>query len=203
MANFNPKLIESLPKPTQDMVINILRKLSLNQKLTYSDVGLLGRSFNALREKDIAEVFHVTDRQVRNWVKAGCPLNPNRSYDLFHVHDWLMDRQKKQLEAMLDTGSLGSQKMSKEIELLTAKIEKQNIENEELRKNTVSKYLYNRAISTICEAFSKFLVDVIKRNILRLRAIPEDELPAAVDELGIQATKHMVQSVKRVEQSEA
>jgi phage terminase Nu1 subunit (DNA packaging protein) len=160
-------------------------------------------AFHSLREKDIAEAFHITGRQVRNWVKGGCPINPDRSYSLFNVHEWLMDRQKKQLEAMLDTGSLGSQKMAKEIELLTAKIEKQNIENEELRKNTVSKYLYNRAISTICEAFSKFLVDVIKRNILRLRAIPEDELPAAVDELGIQATKHMVQSVKRVEQSEA
>lgn len=203
MANFNPKLIESLSKSTQDMVINILRKLSLNQKLTQSDVGLLGRSYHALREKDVAEVFHVTGRQVRNWVKTGCPLNPNRSYDLFHVHDWLMDRQKKEIESRFSGGSIQEKKTSKEIELLEGKIEKQNIEVEELKKNTVSKYLYNRAISTVCEAFSKFLVDVIKRNILRLRAIPEDELPAAVDELGIQATKHMVQSVKRVEQIEA
>lgn len=160
-------------------------------------------AFHSLREKDIAEAFHITDRQVRNWVKAGCPINPDRSYSLFNVHEWLMDRQKKQFESALNGATLNDQKTAKEIILLEGKIEKQAIENEELRKNTVSKYLYNRAISTICEAFSKFLVDVIKRNILRLRAIPEDELPAAIDELGIQATKHMVQSVKRVEQSEA
>lgn len=158
--------------------------------------------FHALREKDIAAAFMITPRQVRNWVKDGCPINKDRSYSLYHVHTWLMDREAGKYGESVEGGDLESQKTRKEIELLTGKIEKQTIENEELKKNTVSKYLYNRAITTIIEAFTKFFVDVLKRNIIKLRAVPDNELPSVIDDLGIQATKHMAQSVKIVEQRE-
>lgn len=158
--------------------------------------------FHSLREKDVAEAFHVTDRTIRNWVKDGCPINQDRSYSLYNVHTWLMDRQKSEFESRIEGGTLEDQKLSKEIEVLDKRIEKMEIENDELKKNTVSKYLYNRAIHTLIEAFTKFFVDVLKRNGLRLRAIPEDKFPQACEELGIQATKHMAQSVKRVEQEQ-
>lgn len=157
-------------------------------------------AFHALREKDIAEAFHVTDRTVRNWVKYGCPMNPDRSYSLFNVHEWIIEREKKKLAAFVEGGSLEEQKLQKEIEVLEQRIEKQKIENAELRKETVSKYLYNKAVTTLIDAFVKFLVDALKRNIIRFRAIPEELLPKACEEFGIQATKHLLQCVKRVEQ---
>jgi phage terminase Nu1 subunit (DNA packaging protein) len=159
--------------------------------------------FHALREKDIAEAFMITPRQVRNWVKDGCPINKDRSYSHYQVLQWYVDRETAKYKGAADgSGGLENQKTLKEIELLAGKIEKQNIEVDELKKNTVSKYLYNRAITTIIEAFTKFFVDVLKRNVIKLRAVPDDQLPSVIDDLGIQATKHMVQSVKIVEQRE-
>lgn len=156
--------------------------------------------FHALREKDIAEAFHITDRTVRNWVKDGMPINKDRSYCLYDVHTWLMDRQRQDLESKSDGGSLEELKLRKEIEVLEGRVERQNIENAELRRETVSKYLYNKAITTLIESFVKFMVDALKRNIIRFRAIPEEELPKACDEYGVQGTRHLIQSVKRVEQ---
>lgn len=156
-------------------------------------------AFHALREKDIAEAFHVTDRTVRNWVKNGCPMNPDRSYSLFNVHEWIIEREKKKLAAFVEGGSLEEQKLQKEIEVLEQRIEKQKFENAELKKETVSKYLYNKAIMILIESFTKFLVDSLKRNIINFRAIPEEQLPRACEEYGIQATKHLIQCVKRVE----
>lgn len=158
--------------------------------------------FHACREKDIADVYHVTTKTIRKWVKDGCPKNPDRSYSIYNIHCWLMDREISKYKSVEESGDLGSQKTRKEIELLTARIERQTIDNEELRKNTVTKYLYNRAITTIIESFTKFFVDIIQRNILTLRATHDDELPAAIEELGNQASKHMIQSVRRVEQRE-
>jgi phage terminase Nu1 subunit (DNA packaging protein) len=158
--------------------------------------------FHALREKDVAEAFMITPRQVRNWVKDGCPINQDRTYSLYHVKEWEKEREVKKYRDIDGDGDLDSQKTRKEIELLVGKIEKQNIEVEELKKNTVSKYLYNRAITTIIEAFTKFAVDALKRNIVKFRAIPDENLPSACDDFGIQATKHMIQSVKVVEQRE-
>lgn len=157
-------------------------------------------AFHALREKDIAEAFHVTNRTVRNWVKSGCPINPDRSYSLFNVHEWLLERERAKLTVIAAGVTLEEQKLIKEIEVLEGRIEKQKIENAELRRETVSKYLYNKAITTLIEAFVKFLVDALKRNIIRFRAIPDELLPKACDEFGIQATKHLYQTVKRVEQ---
>lgn len=158
--------------------------------------------FHSLREKDIAEAFMITPRQVRNWVKDGCPINKDRSYSLYQVHTWLMERIEGKYKGLAEGGDLESQKTRKEIELLTAKIEKQTIENEELKKNTVSKFIYNRTVTTIIEAFTKYFVDVLKRNIIKLRAVHDNDLPAVIDDLGIQMTRHMVQSVKIVEQRE-
>lgn len=155
--------------------------------------------FHTMREKDIAVALHVTTATIRNWVKSGCPQNEDRKYNLYNVHTWLLDREVSKYKNIVEKGDLGSQKTAKEIELLNGRIERQTIENEELKKNTVSKYLYNKAINTIIEAFKMFFVDSIKRNIRALRAIEESDLPKAIDELGVQATKHMVQSVKRVE----
>jgi len=157
-------------------------------------------AFHALREKDIAEAFHVTNRTVRNWVKSGCPINPDRSYSLFNVHEWLLDRERAKLTVIAEGGTLEQQKLIKEIEVLEGRIEKQKIENAELKKETVSKYLYNKAIMTLIESFTKFLVDSLKMNIINFRAIPEEQLPRACEEYGIQATKHLYQTVKRVEQ---
>lgn len=157
-------------------------------------------AFHALREKDIAEAFHVTNRTVRNWVKSGCPINPDRSYSLFNVHEWLLDRERAKLTVIAEGGTLEQQKLIKEIEVLEGRIEKQKIENAELKKETVSKYLYNKAIMTLIESFTKFLVDSLKMNIINFRAIPEEQLPRACEEYGIQATKYLYQTVKRVEQ---
>lgn len=157
-------------------------------------------AFHALREKDIAEAFHVTNRTVRNWVKSGCPINPDRSYSLFNVHEWLLERERAKLTVIAAGGTLEEQKLIKEIEVLEGRIEKQKIENAELKKETVSKYLYNKAIMILIESFTKFLVDSLKMNIINFRAIPEEQLPRACEEYGIQATKHLYQTVKRVEQ---
>jgi len=159
--------------------------------------------FHALRAKDIAQAFCVTDRTVRTWVADGCPINADRTYSLHNVHMWILTKEVSKYKDSAPNGDLKDKKTAKEIELLVERIDAQKIENEELRKNTVSKYLYNRAVSVICEAFSKFLVDVIKRNIKKLRAIKDDELPEAIDQLGIQATRHMKQAARRIEQTES
>ena len=72
-------------------------------------------AFHALREKDIAEAFHVTNRTVRNWVKSGCPINPDRSYSLFNVHEWLLERERAKLTVIAEGGTLEEQKLKRKL----------------------------------------------------------------------------------------
>lgn len=112
------------------------------------------------REKDAAEFYHVTPRTIRNWVVDGCPQNPDKSYNLFHLHEWILKREIRKLENSDEGESLNEQKTLKQIELLNEQIQKQKMLNEELQK--VSMLVSDH--EEILAARFRGLIDFIKVN---------------------------------------
>lgn len=112
------------------------------------------------REKDAAEFYRVTPRTIRNWVVDGCPQNPDKSYTLFHIHEWILKREVKKFVSDSDGESLTDQKTQKQIELLTEQIQKQKTVNEELQKTLISVSDHE----DILAARFRGLIDFVKVN---------------------------------------
>lgn len=112
--------------------------------------------FNALTEKQIADAFKVQDRTVRNWVKDGCPDNPDRSYSLYNVHAWLMDRQKKDLLETIESSdtNLKDEKLKLEIEKLRLVVEEKK-----LSLISISEH------QEVCQSRLRTLRDYLQKNL--------------------------------------
>jgi phage terminase Nu1 subunit (DNA packaging protein) len=154
-------------------------------------------NFSCLREKDIAEAFHISTRQVRNWVQSGCPRSAN-GYDLYQVHCWLLEREKKNITA-LDGGSLKDKKTLEEINVLQKRQEKMDFEIQNLKDTTIPKDTHERVKLSIIESFVNFLNNSLKRNIAKMRAVPDSEANDMVDQFCIDLTTHMTTSGRQAE----
>lgn len=102
-----------------------------------------GISFDALTVGDISEVFHVTRRTLNNWIVQGCPRNPDKTMSVYQVHNWLINRQKK--EFTKKQPDLKDQKLQHEIEKL--KIQNAKFNDEYIEKSLFDQILAARARS--------------------------------------------------------
>jgi len=87
-----------------------------------------GVNFDALTKTEIADAFKVTTKTIENWCNDGCPVTKGtgqNSYSLYQVHNWLISREVEKLVPS-DGESLKDQKTKKEIERLTAQVNKIN-----------------------------------------------------------------------------
>lgn len=194
MASISQKQLLKLSPEAKLRITHILEKLSSGENLQPKDVGLLGYSFNCSREKDVADFFHISTRQVRNWVEAGCPKNANGHYDLYQIHDWLLKRQEKLLKGDSEGLSLKDQKTQKEIEKLEKQSQKLNIELDELRKSTVPKDLHDRKLTAQAEAFCQYFLSTMQLNGRKFKSIPDDSLNETFEQFVKNAMHHIVKS---------
>jgi hypothetical protein len=49
-------------------------------------------NYKALKQREIAELFEVSDRMVRKWTSEGAPRNGDGTYNLTQVLHWRMAR---------------------------------------------------------------------------------------------------------------
>ena len=189
--------INKLTESAREMVQKIVDTIESGGILNPSDFGLLGFSFNCLREKDISEAFKTTDRTIRNWVKEGCPKRPDGYYDLYQVHDWLLCRVIQ--KAAPDSDNLKDQKTIKEIEVLEKRAEKMDFEMQKLLDSTVPKETHENVKTAIIESFTGYLRNSLKSNISTIRAVPDADANDMIDQFCIDLTRHMASSAKQVE----
>lgn len=84
-----------------------------------------GINFDLLSKTEISDAFKVTTKTIENWVKDGCPRTEDNKYSVYRVYGWLLSRE---MEKVAPSGeeSLKDQKLKKEIERLTAQVNKIN-----------------------------------------------------------------------------
>lgn len=195
--NIKPSQLSKLTDEGKNLILKIIDRLESGKQILPSDVGLLGLSFTCLREKDIAEAFHISDRQVRNWVEAGCPKGL-AGYDLYQVHTWLLTRE---LEKAIpgDIDNLKDRKTLEEINVLQKRQEKMDFEIQNLKDTTIPKDTHERVKLSIIESFVNFLNNSLKRNIAKMRAVPDSEANDMVDQFCIDLTTHMTTSGRQAE----
>lgn len=193
----NPAQLDRIPNQAQKLILNIIAKLEAGKNIITSDVGMLGVTFTSLREKDIAEAFHCSERTVRNWVIDGCPKSL-AGYDVFQVHTWLLTRELDKVVASGDGGqSLKDRKTSEEIAVLQKRQEKMDFEMEKLKESTVPKEVFDRAVSAIIEADKSFDNNSLKMNIAKWRAMPDSDAHEMIDKYVIDKSKHKMNCAKQ------
>jgi hypothetical protein len=119
------KLTSKLSEEQRDAVLRVLKKVSDRRVILDSDVGVVSFNFDFCKQRDIAKIFKTSDRNVRLWDAAGVPKNKDGSYNIFHVHQWLLDRETEKYKG---AGSVDDRKKEKEIEKLEVQIKKLNEE---------------------------------------------------------------------------
>jgi hypothetical protein len=198
-VNIKPAQLSKLPDEGKDLILKIIDRLESGKQILPSDVGLLGLSFTCLREKDIAEAFHISDRQVRNWVEAGCPKSA-AGYDLYQVHTWLLTRELDKVVVSGDGGqSLKDRKTQEEIAVLQKRQEKMDFEMQQLKDTTIPKEVHERAIIAIIEADKNFDNNSLKRNLAKFRAVPDSEANIMIDQYCIDKSKHKLSCARQAE----
>jgi phage terminase Nu1 subunit (DNA packaging protein) len=159
-----------------------------------------------MREEHIAEIFHITKRQVSNWNIAGCPKGP-KGYDLYHVILWYVKREAEKNAPKYDSEaqnvegpvSLKDKKTLEEIAVLQRRQEKMDFEMQELKDTTIPKDVHKRSVSAVIEAFVSFLRNSLKRNVASFRAVPDVEANDMIDKFCIDLTQHMANSARQAE----
>lgn len=101
-------------------------------------------NFDKLLMNDLSQAFHVTRRQIYNWVNDGCPRNKDKSFKLNEVHEWLINRLEIKQSGKKNL-SLKDQKLEKEIQLKDAQINK--IRETQIEKSVMDSILAARAKS--------------------------------------------------------
>lgn len=193
MAVISQKQLSKISVHARVTIEQIIKKLSGGGTLLPGDIGLLGFSFRCAREKDVAEIFHVSTRLVRIWVVAGCPKTPDGHYDIYQVHKWLMERQEKNLRGDDDV-SLKDQKTQKEIQKLEKQSEKLEIELDALKKATVPSELHMQVRVAQAEAFSQFMLNTLQLNMRKLRSVSDDEASEIIESLAKSAMQHIIKT---------
>ena len=92
-------LLQNLDEGQQKLIIKILKALQDGSRIKKAELGLMGLTADSLNLNAIAEMFHVTHKSVQRWVVEGCPRNPDLSYSLLQVHNWLVQRETEKLKS--------------------------------------------------------------------------------------------------------
>jgi phage terminase Nu1 subunit (DNA packaging protein) len=191
-----PSQISSLSESAQEHVKKLYTILSAGGKLINADARMLGMSFLAMRDIDIAEVFRVNPRTVRRWASdLGCPRRPDGLYELLAVIEWYAKRNNPDENPQ----SLSQTKTQQEIAILRLKEEKLTMELETAKLRSVPTDVHERVKQSLIESFTTYLRNSMLRNVSIMRTFPDSELELAVTKFIIELTKQMVSAAARAE----
>lgn len=112
------------------------------------------------------DFFCVTRSGIGLWFKSGCPRNKDTSVNLYDVHKWLVDREKK--KGLEDNDSLRQQKLKAEVEHLETKIAKLNdayMERDE----------HHRVLMSLASSHQKFWESKINKEAHNFIMLPSVE----------------------------
>jgi hypothetical protein len=192
-----PGQIRNLTAAAQQHIQKLYDILQAGGSVTNTDAGMLGVSFLAMRELDIAEVFRINQRTVRRWsAENGCPRRPDGLYELLAVIDWYAKRNSNPDEMPT---TLSASKTTAEINLLRLKEEKLELELDAARAASVPTDVHQRVITALIESFTTYLRNSMMRNVAMIRAVPDAELEPLVNDFIIALTKQMASAATRAE----
>jgi hypothetical protein len=122
-------LIKQLDSPAKIFVRKVHDKIVSGVHFTNKEVGLAGRGIDTMPARETAAAFRVTQTVLKHWTEDGCPRNPDNTYSLANVIEWVW--RKREAEIIGDGGidNLKDQKTRKEIEKLECVIAKYKEEN--------------------------------------------------------------------------
>lgn len=112
--------------------------------------------FDSLSMNDLASAFHVTRRQVYNWLDEGCPRNKDKTFCLSSVHKWLLEKVEIKQEKKKEP-SLKDQKLQKEIQLKDAQINK-------IREQFIEKSVHDAILASRAKSLSIYLKNTAVKN---------------------------------------
>jgi len=169
--------LSNLGNRQRDSVLQILKRLQGGENLVADDIGLLGFDFHSVDQKTCAQFFNVTRTTINTWIDSGCPRNGDNSYNLFEVHTWLMEREKKKIAR--DPNNKKEMKLEKEIELLEAKINNAN-------KETMLIKDHESAFSSWANSFKSFWGQAWRKNRHHFVGRSQEEIDVLMAEFGRQ-----------------
>jgi len=179
--NINRQL-SCLTDNQKSSLFDILKKLQSGAHLSGEDVGLLGFDSQSVTQTFCCDFFHISRQTIINWVDCGCPRNPDKTYNLFEVHSWLLLRERRLAESANKKDSRGilrEQKLEKEIELLNAKIAKEQSEKMYTKDHVAS-------FASWASSFKKFWEQAWRRNRHYFVNRSQEEVDVLMQEYGRQ-----------------
>lgn len=192
-----PGQIRHLTHEAQLHIQKLYDIITAGGTVTNSDAGMLGVSFLAMRELDIAEVFRVNPRTVRKWSSEnGCPRRPDGFYELLAVIEWYAKRNNTE---EMPVATLSATKTQQEIKILKLKEEKMGMELAEAKAASIPLDVYERVKSAFIESFTTYLRNSMLMNAAKIRAVPDLELEQLVNEFIIALTQQMASAAARAE----
>lgn len=149
-------------------------------------------SFDSLKISEIAAAFKVTTKTVDNWVndtKCPCPRHPDKSFSLKAVHTWLLERELKKVsgEGGEDEYTLKEAKLKKEIEMLTAKIDKVN-------EKLIDRDLSNDMLASRAQTTSDFWKSAIQKNVPYMAHQDEETLSVMLMDFLCHGTEALIEN---------
>lgn len=166
--------LKGLEPPQKAAVVAMLRKLTAGERLLKSDIGLLGYPFRAMTPNLTAEFFRVSRQSIHLWDKDGCPRNPDGTYDLFALHQWLVEREAAKHKK---EGSLKDEKTKEEIEKL-------RLNNQNLKNIMMPREEHTEKIRSWAASFKAFWEQAVRRNSHMFVQRSQAEIDVMFDEFG-------------------
>ena len=113
-------------------------------------------ALNGLKQKDIEYVFDITRKTVFNWMKYGCPVNKDKTFDLREVMRWKTKREESEKK----------DESTKELDkkMLVQKIRKLELEIADKEKKTITREKFEDIQRRQANELMEFLTNGFKRN---------------------------------------
>jgi len=142
-----------------------VRKLSSGEKILKTDAGLTGFQFRAMPANLTAEFFHVSRQSIHDWEKLGAPRNPDGTFDMYRVHQWLLERETEKYKK---ADSLKDKKLLEEIEKL-------KLANEAKRSEVIPKAEHVEKVRSWAASRNAFAAQIRRRNAHRFVGLEKTE----------------------------
>jgi phage terminase Nu1 subunit (DNA packaging protein) len=187
-------LVTNLEQHQKDALHRILTKLTAGDRLSTSDVGLLGFSIETCLGVFIMEVMDITKPTIARWLEDGCPRNADGTYNLKMVIDWRIKREKERWLKQ------GDPKRDAEIEKIKNQNEKLLLEIQEMRRQNISRERFediqrrqaSELMAFLSEGYKRIAQELMAALGMKLDTI--DKFNAVMDEFVKKATDAFIQS---------
>lgn len=135
---------------------------------------------------EVAYAFDVDRRSVTNWVKDGCPKNPDGTMSIVDMHKWLIQREaKKHIES--DKISIKDRKALKDIEMADVKIAK-------LRSELVERTYHEDVCASVAKTTSEYWRTAVMKNSIYMANQPKSVLDPLLMQFLCEGTKALVEN---------